>query len=841
MFSVFYKSVVNLTSFVISLLRLPFMSNYLEQELDRLNRFSANGFRGHGRGFRSCLLLSGSAEWCYRQAITSLSLLLAGNNKLPSTNTKAAQKNIFWLGEPVDNSSLDQLSRQYSQSNSVQWNKNHLALRADIQYINASQAKTLLGVDTSYVVVDTRYGLSPDIMGMLVGSLNGGATLLLLTPSFDSWADYDDPDYRRYSALRPCAYSMNAGFIRRFIRQLKEQISHNPKGFLSIISESNTSKDTDFPLPIYQSDSDFERQSDSVQRDDIAATPEQENIIQQVVQLADLPKGVIFLTADRGRGKSVALGLAIKQLITSSSPKAKTQGNHKPPKILVTAALRSNVKNLFAVIDQLDGQEFVAVDYIAVDQLIVDAEKNTQQASVHDNSCGNVVQPLCDLLIVDEAAALPLPVLNRLLDICPRLVFSSTLHGYEGSGRGFALRFKQTLLNKYADVNCLSLQQPLRWAANDPLEQFFNRVLLLDCADADQDASVETNNYSPLSVVYRKVNSDELLASELLLRSVFGLLIDAHYQTRPSDLRQLLDVPYIHLWIAEATEFDDIDRLASPKVLAVLLVCEEGGFVDASINAYFADSTENTERLLSGIVSGKRRPQGNLLAQSLANHAADSQWCRSNSLRVMRIAVAADRRRRGLASQLLQTMEGFGAQNNIAYWGSSFGFEPTLLGFWQRQDAVPVHLGVHLDKASGMRNMMVVKPLNDTLRKMTASLANKLVVDLPYWQKTYFNAAIELPVIRSKKVSQAGAAAQLELDRLSLKRFLNDEISYDRVYPALCRLFARQPVDISAFPVSLASLELAPDWTALASSLGIKGRRQLITRIKAELIQLSFA
>lgn len=835
MFSVFYKPVVNLTSFVISLLRLAFMSNYFEQELNRLNRFSANGLAEHGRGFRSCLLFSGSTEWCYRQTITSLSVLVAGNNKLPSSNTKVTQKNIFWLGESIDNSSLDQLSRQYPQSSRVQWDKNHSALCADIQYINTSQAKKLLGVDTSYVVVDTRYGLSPDILGMLVGSLKGGATLLLLTPPFDSWVDYDDPDHRRYRALRPMSYAMNAGFIRRFIRQLKEQISHNTEGFLSIINESDTSKNADFPLAIYQADSDIIRQPDSVEADNITATPEQANIIRQVVQLADLPKGIIFLTADRGRGKSVALGLAIKQLINDSNYGAQTQDNYKPPKIFVTAALRSNVENLFAAINQSDN-ETSAANYIAVDQLIIDAEKNIQQVAIKNNKNGDAVQPLCDLLIVDEAAALPLPVLNRLLEICPRLIFSSTLHGYEGSGRGFALRFKQALLNKYAEVNCLSLQQPLRWAANDPMEHFFNRVLLLDCADADQGDSCKIDNSSPVSLIYRKVTSEELFANESLLRSVFGLLIDAHYQTRPSDLRQLLDVPYIHLWIAEAQGQEDTNDSVQSEVLAVLLVCEEGGFDDNAI----CDPAEDVEALLSGIVSGKRRPQGNLLAQALANHAADSQWCRSNALRVMRIAVIADSRRCGLASQLLQTMERFAGQNNIAYWGSSFGYEPSLLEFWQQQGAVAVHLGVHLDKASGMRNIMVVKPLNDTLSNMTTSLANKLIADLPYWQKTYFKTLIELPVVRPMQVNQADSSAQLERDRLSLKRFLNDEISYDRVYPALCRLFTRQQIDISAFAVTSASLELAPDWTALASSTGIKGRRQLIATIKAELIQLSF-
>jgi N-acetyltransferase 10 len=49
-----------------------------------------------------------------------------------------------------------------------------------------------------------------------------------------------------------------------------------------------------------------------------------------------------------------------------------------------------------------------------------------------------------ELLVIDEAAAIPLPVVKSLLG--PYLVFlSSTVSGYEGTGRSLSLKLLQQL------------------------------------------------------------------------------------------------------------------------------------------------------------------------------------------------------------------------------------------------------------------------------------------------------------------------------------------------------------------------------------------------------------
>src|SRR3954462_1350478 len=68
-----------------------------------------------------------------------------------------------------------------------------------------------------------------------------------------------------------------------------------------------------------------------------------------------------------------------------------------------------------------------------------------------DNRLNQYIQPQdshvlgqAELLIIDEAAAIPLPLVRKLLG--PYLVFmASTINGYEGTGRSLSLKLIQQL------------------------------------------------------------------------------------------------------------------------------------------------------------------------------------------------------------------------------------------------------------------------------------------------------------------------------------------------------------------------------------------------------------
>ena len=87
-----------------------------------------------------------------------------------------------------------------------------------------------------------------------------------------------------------------------------------------------------------------------------------------------------------------------------------------------------------------------------------------------------------DIIAVDEAAQIPVPILQKLIHVHPRahFIFTSTVRGYEGTGRGFSLRFLEWLERRSAPVSHLTLTTPIRWRDGDVLEQFVFQSLLLD-------------------------------------------------------------------------------------------------------------------------------------------------------------------------------------------------------------------------------------------------------------------------------------------------------------------------------------------------------------------------
>ena len=80
------------------------------------------------------------------------------------------------------------------------------------------------------------------------------------------------------------------------------------------------------------------------------------------------------------------------------------------------------------------------------------------------------------MVMIDEAAAIPLPLLTAVVKNCSRLALATTVHGYEGTGRGFELRFGPLLSSQTRGERRVTLTTPVRWAAGDPLERFIFRA-----------------------------------------------------------------------------------------------------------------------------------------------------------------------------------------------------------------------------------------------------------------------------------------------------------------------------------------------------------------------------
>ncbi|EEX64874.1 tRNA(Met) cytidine acetyltransferase TmcA [Vibrio metoecus] len=365
-------------------------------------------------------------------------------------------------------------------------------------------------------------------------------------------------------------------------------------------------------------------------------------------------KRPFVLTADRGRGKTSALGMAAAQLMPS-----------RTMKIFVTAPALASVEPLF-----LHAQR--KLSHASVKRGHIQSGESSLNFMAPDELLRS--QPECDLLLVDEAAALPLPLLKRLVEKYHRIVFSSTIHGYEGCGRGFSLKFQQWLREQRPQMRALHLDQPIRWAAGDALEQWQNRVFLLQSELTELPPSAHNAlSFSPLTQEMA-VHQPERLAQ------VFSLLVNAHYQTSPNDLFSLLN--------------DDAMTLFGAYQGDVCVGCvwavREGELDDALIDA---------------IQRGTRRPKGHLAPVTLANQLGITEAARQSCWRILRIAVHPACQREGIGSQLLQQ---FIEHYEADYYATSFGVSEDLLPFWLMNGFIPVKFGSHRDQASGCYSILML-------------------------------------------------------------------------------------------------------------------------------------
>lgn len=491
---------------------------------------------------------------------------------------------------------------------------------------------TLLGREFTHAVLDARYGFDVAALAALSGTLKPGSFLVLLTPPLDAWAQRPDNDSCRWSdTAEPIA---TPRFVEHFCRALRQDEN------VMLWSHAYPFRPPDFSArPAWHAAT--------------GAPEEEQRAI--LAELAAMPPGVMVVTAPRGRGKSALAGMHIARLATSA---------------IVTAPGRSATD----VLAHYAGE----MTFIAPDALLSRIARG---------------EPLSEWLVVDEAAAIPGPLLTTLVSAFRYVLLTTTVQGYEGTGQGFLLKF----CAGFPHLIHRQLHTPLRWAEGCPLEAFINRVLLFDDASA---LTKPTGEATILSLDQSAWSTDPSLPSAL-----YRLLASAHYRTSPLDLRRMMDAPGQHFWLTKTPD----------ALLAALWLVEEGGL---------------SAGLSQAVWAGFRRPRGNLVAQSLAAHGGSPLAATLRGLRVSRIAVHPSRQREGLGQALITH-----ARQHVTgcdYLSVSFGYTASLWHFWQRCGFQLVRLGSHREASSGCYTAMAVLPLTAAGQALAANERRRLARDLPW-------------------------------------------------------------------------------------------------------------
>lgn len=581
-------------------------------------------------------------------------------------------------------------------------------------------ARTLLGREFLHAVFDARSGFHAEALAALSGTLKAGSWLLILVPDWQQWASLPDTDSLRWSEHSSPLPSPH------FIRHLQQRVSQDDAIALLLQHQPFILPS----LPAYPAWQPGE-------------TSEQQELLETLLKSEP---GISVLIAPRGRGKSALAGLLAARW---------------PGRCLMTAP----AKVATDVLAEFAGQAF---EFIAPDRLLAAGPESRPEA--------------VEWLLVDEAAAIPAPLLHQLVKRFSRVLLTSTLQGYEGTGRGFMLKFCATL----PQVTLLKLNQPLRWSQHDPLERFINDLLLFDEADPQPEAQ-------PVHFSFPR-QSDWLTRPEPL-SAIYQLLTSAHYRTSPLDLRRMMDAPGMHFVAAMQNE----------TVQGALWLVDEGGL---------------SAELAEAVWAGLRRPRGNLVAQSLAAHGGWPAAAQLHSRRISRIAIAPSCRRQGIGRQLVQQSRE--QAQGLDFLSVSFGYTEELWQFWQACGFRLVRFGSKPEASSGCYTAMALLPLSETAEQLEQLATTRLRRDWP-WLQRLTDVSVQIAASPDNQLN--------EEDWRELAGFAWGYRPYEASIGALGRLVSLQTVTL---PLLQGALLAELSAAQLSHSFGLSGRKALVAGWRQE-------
>ena len=593
-------------------------------------------------------------------------------------------------------------------------------------HCSPSALQTLLGREFRHAVFDARHGFDAAAFAALSGTLKAGSWLVLLLPVWEEWENQPDADSLRWSDCPDPIATPH------FVQHLKRVLTADNDAIL-------WRQNQPFSLAHFTPRTDWHPATGAPQ-------PEQQQLLQQ---LLTMPPGVAAVTAARGRGKSALAGQLISRIAGSA---------------IVTAPAKAATD----VLAQFAGEKF---RFIAPDALLASDEQ-------------------ADWLVVDEAAAIPAPLLHQLVSRFPRTLLTTTVQGYEGTGRGFLLKF----CARFPHLHRFELQQPIRWAQGCPLEKMVSEALVFDD---------ENFTHTPQGNIVISAFEQTLWRSdpETPLK-VYQLLSGAHYRTSPLDLRRMMDAPGQHF----------LQAAGENEIAGALWLVDEGGL---------------SQELSQAVWAGFRRPRGNLVAQSLAAHGSNPLAATLRGRRVSRIAVHPARQREGTGRQLIAGALQY--THDLDYLSVSFGYTGELWRFWHRCGFVLVRMGNHREASSGCYTAMALLPMSD---------AGKQLAEREHYRLRRDAQALAQWNGETLPVDPLNDAILSDDDWLELAGFA---FAHRPLLTSLgCLLRLLQTSEL-ALPALRGRLQKNASDAQLCTTLKLSGRKMLLVRQREEAAQALFA
>ncbi|XP_022780081.1 RNA cytidine acetyltransferase-like [Stylophora pistillata] len=555
-------------------------------------------------------------------------------------------------------------------------------------------------------------------------------------------------------------------------------------------------------------------------------------------------RSTVTLTAARGRGKSAALGLSLASAVAFGYSN-----------MFVTSPSPENLHTLFEFVfkgfDALEFQEHLDYELVqstnpefnkAVVRVNIFRDHRQTIQYIHPSDAHKLGQ--AELVVIDEAAAIPLPLVKELMG--PYLVFlSSTVNGYEGTGRSLSLKLIQQLREQSTtrgpsnkgnsstplgrSLHEITLNESIRYAPGDEVERWLNHLL---CLDATVVQRLSSGCPLPENCDLYYVNRDTLFsyhkASEVFLQRLMALYVASHYKNTPNDLQLLSDAPAHHIFCLLGPV--DPAQNTLPEVYCVLQVCLEGDISRSSI--------------MSSLSRGKRA-SGDLIPWTISQQFNDHDFAGLSGGRIVRIASHPDFQGMGYGRRAMNLLIQYyeGKIPSLAEEGNDEGQISTLTGdeinnffsrlcffyisarFWKKSDFGPVYLRQTPNDLTGEHSCIMLRRLSDQegnsddnwLQAYMADFRRRFLSLLSY-QFRNFRPSLALSILNNKSfkgVKDSGLTkSELEavLTTYDIKRldlYSRNMVDYHLItdlLPAVSRLYFLQKMDFDLSAVQSAIL-----------------------------------
>ncbi|KAK1672319.1 GNAT acetyltransferase 2-domain-containing protein [Colletotrichum godetiae] len=558
----------------------------------------------------------------------------------------------------------------------------------NIRYVYYKETEKVLGQTFGMCILQDFEAMTPNILARTIETVEGGGLVVLLLKGMSSLKQLYTMSMDIHSRYRTEAHDdVVARFNERFILSLggcdsclviDDEMNVLPiSGGKGVVKLPPTDKD----INKTEAEQELEDMKESLQDTQpvgslvtLAKTTDQAKALLTFVDaIAEKTlRSTVTLTAARGRGKSAAMGVAVAAAVA-----------HGYSNIFITSPSPENLKTLFEfVFKGFDALGYADhADYSIIQSTNPDFNKAIVRVNIHRAHRQTIqyIRPQdahvlgqAELVVIDEAAAIPLPLVRKLMG--PYLVFmASTINGYEGTGRSLSLKLIKQLREQsrpgaktgedteVADrttgkaskdqgssqssrsLREITLSEPIRYAQGDLVEKWLNKLLCLDATLPKAKASAQ-GCPDPSQCELLKVNRDTLFSfhpiPEKFLQQMVALYVASHYKNSPDDLQLMSDAPAHELYVLIAPTSDG----KLPEPLCVIQVALEGKISRQSV----------INQLSRG-----QRPSGDLIPWLVSQQYQDDEFASLSGARVVRIATNPEYVSMGYGTKALQLLTDF--------------------------------------------------------------------------------------------------------------------------------------------------------------------------------------